>query len=126
MLPSPTSPDFPAALKARREHLGISRSELARRAKIHGVMPRRYEEFDCAEFARPREDTWIALNKVLGYDLQAEHPEHDSSVSPATASVTDGQETQTSVKPLTLADAKAGLALTFGVDPDRIEIVIRG
>jgi hypothetical protein len=31
-----------------------------------------------------------------------------------------------SQKPLTMAEAKAGLALTFGVSPDAIEITIRG
>lgn len=115
MLPLPSSPDFPAALQTRRKSLGMSRSELARKAKIHGVMPRRYEDPTCAEFARPREDTWIALNEALGYSCRAEQLKHDSSAS-----------TETNVKPLSIAEAKAGLALTFGVDLDRIEIVIRG
>ena len=73
MLPYPSSPEFPAALKARREFLGLSRSALARAANIHVVMPRRYEEPDCGEFARPRADsTWLALNKALGYEVPAE------------------------------------------------------
>lgn len=70
MLPYPTDPDFPHALKARRELRGMSRADLARAANIHEVMPRRYEEPDCGEFARPRpESTWLALNRALGYDI---------------------------------------------------------
>ena len=128
MLPYPSSPEFPAALKARRESLGMSRSALAREAKIHVVMPRRYEEPDCGEFARPRVDTtWLALNKALGYDT----PEAllgSLAQAPLTPS-TDGDAITAKageVKALSLAEAKAGLALTFGVDIDRIEITIRG
>lgn len=70
MLPHPTSPEFPGALKARRELKGMSRADLARAAGIHEVMPRRYEEPECGEFARPRpETTWLALNRALGYDI---------------------------------------------------------
>jgi transcriptional regulator with XRE-family HTH domain len=69
MLPFPTSPDFPHALKARRELRGMSRAQLARAADIHEVMPRRYEEPDCGEFTRPRPETWVALNRALGYEL---------------------------------------------------------
>lgn len=70
MLPHPYSHEFPAALRARRELLGMSRAALARAANIHGVMPRRYEEPDCGEFARPRpETTWLALNRALGYEI---------------------------------------------------------
>jgi transcriptional regulator with XRE-family HTH domain len=128
MLPYPSSPEFPAALKARRESLGMSRSALAREAKIHVVMPRRYEEPDCGEFARPRVDTtWLALNKALGYDIPA-----DVLGSMAQAPLmpsTDGDAIIAKageMKALSLAEAKAGLALTFGVDIDRIEITIRG
>lgn len=70
MLPHPSSPEFPGALKARRELRGMSRAALARAANIHEVMPRRYEEPDCGEFARPRpETTWLALNRALGYEI---------------------------------------------------------
>lgn len=128
MLPYPSSPEFPAALKARRESLGMSRSALAREANIHVVMPRRYEEPDCGEFARPRVDTtWLALNKALGYNIPDDvlgslvqkplTPSADGDAGTAKAG---------EVKALTLAEAKAGLALTFGVDVDRIEITIRG
>src|SRR5690606_22217199 len=48
----------------------MSRAALARAANIHVVMPRRYEEPDCGEFARPRpETTWLALNRALGYEI---------------------------------------------------------
>lgn len=48
----------------------MSRAALARAANIHEVMPRRYEEPDCGEFARPRpETTWLALNRALGYEI---------------------------------------------------------
>lgn len=70
MLPYPTDPDFPQALKARRELRGMSRADLARAAEIHEVMPRRYEEPDCGAFVRPRpHSTWLALNRALGYDI---------------------------------------------------------
>lgn len=70
MLPYPRDPEFPAALKARRELRGMSRAALARAANIHEVMPRRYEEPDCGEFARPRPDsTWLALNRALGFEI---------------------------------------------------------
>ena len=128
MLPYPSSPEFPAALKARRESLGMSRSALAREAKIHVVMPRRYEEPDCGEFARPRVDTtWLALNKALGYDIPADVL--GSLVNePLTPSANEDAITTKAgeIKALTLAEAKAGLALTFGVDVDCIEITIRG
>lgn len=128
MLPYPASPEFPAALKARRELLGLSRSALARAANIHGVMPRRYEEPDCREFARPRADsTWIALNKALGYDVPDEILAALAQEEPTNSTNTDTPSTVSGViKALTLAEAKAGLAITFGVDIDRIEITIRG
>jgi transcriptional regulator with XRE-family HTH domain len=124
MLPSPTSSDFPAALKARRELLGLSRAELARRAGIHGVMPRRYEEPDCGEFASPRADTWKKLNETL-------YPEFTMSAlgqqePPESTTTTDTSSIPSGVCGLSLAEAKAGLAITFGVDIDRIEIIIRG
>ena len=72
-LPSPMSIDFPAALKAARIEKGMSRAALARAAHIHAVMPRRYEEPDCGEFARPTTNTWMALNRALGFLAAAEH-----------------------------------------------------
>jgi len=128
MLPNPSSPEFPAALKARRESLGMSRSALAREANIHVVMPRRYEEPDCGEFARPRVDTtWIALNKALGYEIPAELL---ASLVQTPLDSNGGNTRKTpeggGVAALTLAQAKAGLALTFGVDIDNIEITIHG
>ncbi len=65
-LPDPRSKAFPDVLKKIREGLGISRAELAKRANIHGVMPRRYEEPDSGEFARPTHNTFEAINRALG------------------------------------------------------------
>lgn len=81
MLPRPSSPEFPGALKALRELRGMNRAALARAANIHEVMPRRYEEPDCGEFARPRpETTWLALNRSLGFEMPADLVEDFSQV----------------------------------------------
>ena len=81
MLPRPSSPEFPGALKARRELRRMSRAALARAANIREVMPRRYEEPDCGEFARPRpETTWLALNRSLGFEIPADLVEDFSRV----------------------------------------------
>lgn len=124
MLPSPTSPDFPAALKARRGSIQGVRAELARKANIHGVMPRRYEESDCGEFASPRADTWKKLNEILypEFTMSAAvlQESSESTTNTNTPSVPSG------VRGLSIAEAKAGLAITFGVDIERIEIIIRG
>jgi hypothetical protein len=45
---------------------------------------------------------------------------------PVPSASTPVATTSASVTPLTLADAKKGLALTFGVPPEAIEITIRG
>jgi ribosome-binding protein aMBF1 (putative translation factor) len=68
MLPKPSSSNFPETLKREREAQGMSRAALARAAGIHQVMPRRYEEPDCGEFTRPTHNTWLALNKALGFE----------------------------------------------------------
>lgn len=65
MLPLPDSKEFPQALKEARLAKGLSRAALARLAGIHPVMPRRYEEPDCGEFARPSASTYQALLRVL-------------------------------------------------------------
>jgi hypothetical protein len=44
----------------------------------------------------------------------------------AALTVPQSQAGQQTVAPLTMADAKKGLALTFGVKPEAIEITIRG
>lgn len=70
MLPVATSPEFPAALKARRLGLGMSRAQLAIAIGIHPVMTRRYElEPGTREFTRPKRDTWVKLNRALGYEV---------------------------------------------------------
>lgn len=160
MLPHPYSPEFPAALRARRELLGMSRAALAKAAGIHGVMPRRYEEPDCGEFARPRpETTWLALNRALGYEIPTELerdfanvvemqekgqsgsaptaapdetswapntvlPEDDATTSQASSGSLANKAV--AVRPLTIAEAKQGLSLMFGVDPSQVEILIKG
>lgn len=160
MLPHPYSPEFPAALRARRELLGMSRAALARAAGIHGVMPRRYEEPDCGEFARPRpETTWLALNRALGYDVPTDLerdfadvvemqekglfgsgpitppdealwaantvlPEDDHAM-PQTPSEALANKA-VAMRSLTIAEAKQGLSVMFGVDPAQIEILIKG
>ena len=67
MLLSPNSPDFPAALKAERIAQNMSRADLARKAQINAVMPRRYEEPDADDFSQPRHNTWLWLNYALGF-----------------------------------------------------------
>ena len=159
MLPHPYAPEFPMALRARRELLGMSRAALARAAGIHGVMPRRYEEPDCGEFARPRpETTWLALNRALGYEIPTDLERDFSNVlelqneglfesgpiaatdealwAPNTLSAEDDAQPQTpgglvadkavAIRPLTIAEAKQGLSMMFGIDPTQIEILIKG
>ena len=100
----------------------------ARAANIHVVMPRRYEEPDCGEFARPRADsTWLALNKALGYEVPNEILAALAQDDPVnTADTCGGREPQNVIRGLTLAEAKAGLAATLGVSIECIEITIRG
>lgn len=97
MLPSPTSIDFPSALKARREVLGLSRAALARKSGKHEVMIRRYEEPEVREFAKPRADTWLALNIALGYEVPDEtyQAEKDKTEEEAIQSTDSGSISQT-------------------------------
>jgi transcriptional regulator with XRE-family HTH domain len=83
LLPHPHSPEFPQALKAARMARGMSRAALARAANIHEVMPRRYEDVDCSEFSRPTANTYIALNRALGFT----EDDAASTPSPAPAGV---------------------------------------
>ena len=69
MLPNFDSPDFPEALRARREALKLSQTTLAKLAGISTVMPVRYEKKDSSYFTRPSYKTWVALNKALGYEV---------------------------------------------------------
>lgn len=71
MLPAADDPNFPSALKAAREEAGLNRSELARKAGIHAVMPRRYEEPNDKDFTRPTPKTWKALNLALDLEPKA-------------------------------------------------------
>lgn len=71
-LPQRDSDDFPEALKARREQLGLSYTDLANAIGIHPVMPSRYENRNHSEFAKPKEGTWKKLNDFLYPDSDAE------------------------------------------------------
>lgn len=65
MLPAPTDPAFPEALKAAREARGLSFKELAHLANISSVMPGRYENRQHSCFATPSFKTWEVLNDIL-------------------------------------------------------------
>lgn len=65
MLPRPTDPTFPDALKAAREAKGFTFKELADRVGISQVMPSRYENRDHSNFGPPSDKTWRKLNAVL-------------------------------------------------------------
>ncbi|MFK3941866.1 helix-turn-helix domain-containing protein [Pseudomonas monteilii] len=72
-LPHPTSPKFPAALKAAREAKGLSYTEVAKAIGINPAMPSRYENAEHSCFCAPRESTWEKLDALLsgsGKDLQ--------------------------------------------------------
>jgi hypothetical protein len=67
---------------------------------------------------------YAATLQALGIDPSTQKwrpmPEQDEAAAPAPSTSTG------SVMPLTIPQAKDGLALTFGVTPDAIEITIRG
>ena len=65
MLPSPTSPEFPDALKAARESKGFNFTQLAKLCGISPVMPSRYEDRNHSSFGPPSNKTWEKLNQVL-------------------------------------------------------------
>jgi|APMI01.1.fsa_nt_gi transcriptional regulator with XRE-family HTH domain len=65
MLPKPTDPKFPEALKAAREAKGWNYQELADHVGISGVMPSRYENRDHSSFGPPSAKTWKKLNAAL-------------------------------------------------------------
>jgi hypothetical protein len=86
--------------------------------------------FEISEFAIPARQRrrWEGRNPVryttleeLGIDLKKLKFE---PAPPATESP-PGAETGSMVKPLTIAEAKAGLAAKFGVSPDAIDIHIK-
>lgn len=134
MLPHPYSPEFPAALKARREMMGMTRAALAEAAKIHGVMPRRYEEPNCGEFARPRpETTWLSLNRALGYEIPTDLERDFAEVLDVqkhglleSGPIADPDEKQWAPNTLPLEDAAATASPTNGVylDDAKLEDII--
>ncbi len=73
MLPMPTDAAFPAALKRAREAKGLSYAGLARLAQTHSVMPARYENgVNGGAPVQPTHNTWLALNKALGFTPEPE------------------------------------------------------
>ena len=83
MLPLSSDPGFPEALKQAREDRGLSYSQLARLLDISPVMPARYENRDSANFTRPNQKTWEALNSVL-FRTDSEPDEHRVYLDAAT------------------------------------------
>jgi len=59
---------------------------------------------------------------MIGSKAQRQKPWTNPPRSPRISS----RRNSTDVGPLTMAEAKTGLALTFGVPPEAIEITIRG
>jgi transcriptional regulator with XRE-family HTH domain len=74
MLPPPTDPGFPAALKAARTKAGLSRRELADLAGINVAMVGRYEEPATQTFSQPSPPTWRKLNQALGLSAPTPAP----------------------------------------------------
>jgi transcriptional regulator with XRE-family HTH domain len=74
MLPLPTEPSFPAALKAARTHAGLNRRQLSDKAGINVVMIGRYEEPGTQSFSKPSSPTWRKLNDALGLSTSAPPP----------------------------------------------------
>ena len=83
--------------------------------KNHAIVPSEFETW------------WRSVLKAQGADSAA--PE-TSPAPPVTAITTpidsDASPEQRWIKPLSIAEAKAALAQTFGVSPDKVEITIRG
>jgi len=65
MLPRPTSPEFPDALKGARESKGLNFTQLAKLCDISPVMPSRYEDRQHSSFCPPSDKTWEKLNQVF-------------------------------------------------------------
>lgn len=76
MLPKPTSPNFPEALKAAREKKGMSFKDLAEAVGISAVMPSRYENREHSNFGPPSDKTWKKLNAVLCGGDNTSRPEN--------------------------------------------------
>lgn len=72
MLPKPTDPSFPEALKAARESCRLTFKQLAELAEISSVMPSRYENRGHSCFGPPSEKTWKKLNAVLCGDEEVQ------------------------------------------------------
>lgn len=72
-------------------------------------------------------DWWSAVLADRGEEVQVPKAETTSSIDVHTREDKLGSSPEwPPVQPLTIAEAKACLAQTFGVSPDKIEIIIRG
>ena len=72
-------------------------------------------------------DWWSTVLADQGDEIHVPKAETASSIAVHAREDKPGSNTERpSVQPLTIAEAKACLAQTFGVNPDRIEIIIRG
>jgi hypothetical protein len=70
---------------------------------------------------------WSALLSAQGDDLLVPKAETILSIDvPPPEDKLGSSPDRRSNQPLTIAEAKAGLAQTFGVSPDKIEVIIRG
>jgi hypothetical protein len=121
---SPTEPHNTAFLIGRITEIVPSRIDLGRwlikigeyaRISVPGVWqawryPVRYLSLEELEID-PAELTWEAMPDV------AETPEPEEEIAPVHSA---------EIKALTIPEAKKGLALTFNVPPEAIEITIRG
>ena len=80
MLPHPTSPDFPLALRTARLNLNLTRGAFADKINLSRKLLRKYEEPENKHFTIPRKKTWIKMNNFLGYEM-VENINEDSSIA---------------------------------------------
>jgi len=97
----------------------------------HVMVPGEFEGFWKMVLKAQGEDE--QMSEISGSNAQANIPPVQSVTYPTMRSavtqpeVSDGSTNgESSAKPLTIAEAKAALARTFGVSPDKVEITIRG
>ncbi len=122
LLPPAGHPDFPAKLKALRERAGLSGAELSRRAGISETMVSRYESATREDRHTPRPKTVKAIERELRAAL-SDMPLADS----ADVQSNETEQSQDApVRPLTIAEAKQGLAAALGISVDAIKISIEG
>jgi hypothetical protein len=105
--------------------------------KISGVRKHGFDRrgqqrwfFEISEFAIPTHQGQWAWRNPVRYttleELEIELKELKFEPAPVPTENPPPPESGSSVKPLTIAEAKAGLAAKFGVSPDAIDIHIKG